>query len=273
MRYVVSTIVLCCLLALGAYPSGMIAAKASDDSKLDAILRRLDKLEKQNNKLEKENAELKSEIKHVEKKKIAVVKRPDHVEDSAETAMASAPAPMATKAPMYSGYRPFVPNWAGLYVTGHAGAMQGSIGSCCVTGGTAGGGIGYNWQSGRVVYGLEGDLDTFYMSGTPQFNYDASLRGRLGYTFDRILLYISTGVSEGSIRPVQVGLVAPSFSWHTGWTVGGGAEYWATPDLSIYTDYRYTTYDKSVSFPYSQTETFAVRAGASWHFAGIPWLR
>lgn len=265
-RSAISAGVLCCLLALGAFPLGTIAAKASDDSKLDAILQRLDKLEK-------ENAALKSELKHIAGKATAVEKRSVRAEHSAEAAMARAPAPMPMKAPIYSPYVPFVPNWAGLYITGRAGAMQGSIGACCVSGGTAGGGVGYNWQSGRVVYGLEADLDWFGMAGIPQIDYDASLRGRLGYTFDRLLLYMSAGISEGHIRPVQVGPVIPSFGWNTGWTGGGGVEYWATPELSINMDYRYTSYSKNVSFPNSQTETIAVRGGASWHFGGIPWLR
>ncbi len=265
----VSVVGLYCLLAFGAFPSG--AAKASDDSKLDAILQRLDKLEKQNNKLEKENSTLKKEIKHIEGKPNTFEKRSVRAEPTAETAMASAPASMPTKGPINSHYVPIVPDWTGLYVTGHAGAMQGSIGACCVSGGTAGGGVGYNWQIERVVFGLEGDIDWFYMAGVAQINRDASLRGRLGFTFDRVLLYASGGLSEGYIRPVQTGPF-PSFSWTTGWTVGGGAEYWATPELSVYSDYRFTSY-KNDSFPFSQTETFAIRAGATWHFTNMAWIR
>jgi outer membrane immunogenic protein len=82
-----------------------------------------------------------------------------------------------------------------------------------------GGQIGYNWQSGRWVYGLDGQIqglktgqdfvftgpslifppqniaNALTGNGTLERDIQAALRGRLGYTWDRLLLYGTGGVA------------------------------------------------------------------------------
>jgi outer membrane immunogenic protein len=173
-----------------------------------------------------------------------------------------------TKAPPQNvqQYIPFVPDWTGFYIVAEAGGMWGSIGACCVNGGTEGGGLGYNWQTGRLVYGLEADGDWFNMSSVgPRYRDDASLRGRVGYTFDRLLLYVTGGLTVANILPVAI-TPTTAYAWDSGYTAGAGIEYWATPELSTRLEYRYSGYDKNVSFPFNQTENFTVRGGLMWHF-------
>ncbi len=77
---------------------------------------------------------------------------------------------MPTKAPAYEAYY----NWTGFYVGINGGGAFGNsdlsnaLGSTSydVTGGLAGGTIGYNWQVGRVVYGLEADGDWSGLKGS-----------------------------------------------------------------------------------------------------------
>jgi len=51
--------------------------------------------------------------------------------------------------------------------------------------------LGYNWQQGRMVYGVETD-GSF---GSHRRDYLASLRGRLGWTYSSHLLYLTGGVA------------------------------------------------------------------------------
>jgi high affinity Mn2+ porin len=83
---------------------------------------------------------------------------------------------------------------------------------------------GYNWQVGRWVYGVESDFNfldgrggssgaftappTYWPLGLVSYNlayepsakYFASLRGRLGFAFDRSLFYVTGGVAAGGAR-------------------------------------------------------------------------
>ena len=86
-----------------------------------------------------------------------------------------------------------------------------------------GGHAGYNWQFGQVVLGIEGDAEGADVSsnGTGHFgvtpytfhssmDFDASVRGKLGYAFDRVLLYGTGGVAFGDVTktgtcPICVG--------------------------------------------------------------------
>jgi outer membrane immunogenic protein len=102
--------------------------------------------------------------------------------------------------------------WQGLYAGLHVGAGDGD--------GILGGGqVGYNWQSGRVVYGVEADfaLSSIEEEATAcvgftcarasaSLDWMATVRGRVGYLVDpRILLYATAGIglvswsAEGSI--------------------------------------------------------------------------
>src|SRR5258707_15542015 len=74
---------------------------------------------------------------------------------------ADLPRQMVTKAPVYVA--PYY-NWTGFYVGVNGGGGWGSAswdstGSSDVSGGLVGGTIGYNWQFGTWVIGLEGDID------------------------------------------------------------------------------------------------------------------
>ena len=52
--------------------------------------------------------------------------------------------------------------------------------------------IGKNWQAGKIVYGIEGDLS---LSGTDGIDWVGTLRGRLGYLVNpSILVYGTAGL-------------------------------------------------------------------------------
>src|SRR5262249_22857707 len=119
-------------------------------------------------------------------------------------------------------------------------------------GGMFGGQLGCQYQTGGFVFGIEGDidgvnlkrafvagpgaLDPFLPGDTVVFRNDwqASVRGRLGYAWDRWLIYATGGVAFANVK-ATVGLVpaafgAPAFlasasNTATGGTVGAGIEY------------------------------------------------
>ena len=145
-------------------------------------------------------------------------------------------------------------NWTGVYLginggfgTGNSNWSDGPIGttgSFPTSGFLIGGTAGINYQIAEYVFGIEGDGDWSNLTGnsgstcgaisavvTPpvgcqtQSQWLATIRGRVGYAFDRILVYGTAGAAFGK---VQTGLNPPSTFDSTveaGWAVGGGLEY------------------------------------------------
>lgn len=109
-----------------------------------------------------------------------------------------------------------------------------SINTAGTTGFVGGGQIGYNWQHQRWVFGLETDIQysdlksgvawaayEWFGYSSSNSQYFGTVRGRVGYAFDRTLFYVTGGLAYGGLN---------SNWWHgttsnTGWTLGGGIEY------------------------------------------------
>ncbi|KAB1080432.1 outer membrane protein [Methylobacterium soli] len=114
-----------------------------------------------------------------------------------------------------------------------------------------GGQIGYNYQltpGSGVVIGIEADAQyadfgrnrnrfaatpglnagslVFNPNGLSSLDYFGTVRGRLGYAFDRTLVYGTGGFAYGSGGGRQFGLPNSSTdNFQTGWAAGGGIEY------------------------------------------------
>ncbi|HLH12411.1 MAG TPA: outer membrane protein [Methylovirgula sp.] len=147
----------------------------------------------------------------------------------------------------------------GTILTGNNYSNQGVVG---------GGHIGFNYQVSQFVFGFEADAEgTSYKGSGVQFvcgptcvsstriNAEGSVRGRLGWAWDRILFYGTGGAAFASIRNTfsdPFGLDLHTFS-RAGWTVGGGAEYAIDPNWSVRIEYRYTDYGQAMSFPLTNT--------------------
>jgi len=131
-------------------------------------------------------------------------------------------------------------DWTGFYLGvnggggwGHSGWRDVSTG-VDLSGGQVGGTAGYNWQIGRTVVGLEGDLDWSGLKGTntsagcpagcsTSDSWLGTVRGRVGYVFDRFLPYVTGGLAVGDIKAATPGFPGAT-NTNTGWTVGGGVE-------------------------------------------------
>ena len=158
------------------------------------------------------------------------------------------PQPYA-RAPVYSP----VYNWTGFYLGINGGGGWGSsrwdgIDSFDLSGGLIGGTIGYNWQIGQFVIGAEGDIDWSGIKGTTTVlcpfgcqtrnHWLATVRGRVGYAFDRFLPYLTGGLAVGDINTSVPGLPGGSIT-NAGWTIGGGLEFGVVSNVSVKAEYLY----------------------------------
>jgi len=155
-----------------------------------------------------------------------------------------------------------------------------------------GGQIGCNWQSGNWVFGIEGDADgqrwsssRTLLPGVPapfvtgdvfdiRSDWQASVRGRIGYAWDRTLLYATGGVAFTNVRVgsnfIPIGGFPATVAFDSknlvGATVGGGVEYAVTNNWTVGVEGRYTWYGRqtfnagslaTVGFPPAGPFTFA----------------
>ncbi len=134
-------------------------------------------------------------------------------------------------------------------------------GAANVNGPKAGGYVGCNWQVQAFVFGVEGDGEWANLKGSADYTatgfppdfyettirWQGSVRGRIGYAFDRVLLYATGGVAFARINEHdQVGAVPALFtdnaSTRTGWTAGAGLEYAFTNHWIGRVEYRYADF-------------------------------
>ncbi|MGP0091064.1 MAG: outer membrane protein [Xanthobacteraceae bacterium] len=178
---------------------------------------------------------------------------------SVALAASASAADMYVKAPLY--------NWTGFYVGGNVGYSWGNSnttvdfydsvtgallastnGSFGMDGVVGGGQAGYNWQTGKWVWGLEADLQASGHQGSATFACGAACplpgttatideklewfgtaRARLGYTVTpTVLVYATGGLAYGEISMNGLGSPTPNTlsvsTLRAGWTVGGGIE-------------------------------------------------
>jgi outer membrane immunogenic protein len=133
--------------------------------------------------------------------------------------------------------------------------------------------LGYNWQFGQTVFGLEADVDAqhwrasrtaigpglpgIFVTGdsfTATSDWQAAFKGRLGYAFDQNLLYVTGGLALTDIAvgtnfvATTVGRInfpassATDTKTLAGATVGAGWERALTRNWSIGLESRYSWY-------------------------------
>jgi outer membrane immunogenic protein len=175
------------------------------------------------------------------------------------------PAPV--KAPMAAPMMAAAYNWSGFYVgvnggggwstfTGVGGTIPG-VNSLNASGAVAGGQVGGNYQIGNVVLGLEGSYDWADIRNTQigplgagtltlvtKNDYIATVAGRLGYAFDRVLIYGKGGAAftrdraNANLTGPLPGTASGSFD-RTGWLAGAGVEWAFWGNWSVKAEYDY----------------------------------
>ncbi|MBR0693802.1 outer membrane protein [Bradyrhizobium lablabi] len=190
------------------------------------------------------------------------------------TSAASADVNYGSQAP-YTVYQPLnAYSWAGPYLGGNVGYTWGSVdNNPTKPSGFAGGvQVGYNFQNGPWVFGIEGDIqataadDTFapWKFSNPWFG---TVRGRAGYAFNNVLFYATGGLAFGELRGETFGL--SESHTNAGWTVGGGAEMGFAPNWSAKIEYLYVDIANSNFVVTGAPNGYAfslIRAGVNYHF-------
>jgi outer membrane immunogenic protein len=126
-------------------------------------------------------------------------------------------------------------SWTGFYLGANAGF--GTINSSNAGGVVWGGTIGYNQQIGKFVVGFEGDYDWSNIRATSVVgpcgasstgcqmtnNWITTVRGRIGYAFDRYLPYFTGGLAYGNVK--MAADFGSDVGNRSGYAIGGGLEY------------------------------------------------
>jgi len=120
-----------------------------------------------------------------------------------------------------------------------------------------GGHVGFNYQFGSIVLGIEGDAEAVNarggysdagVTGRVQRDWQGSVRGRIGYAFDRFMIYGTGGAAftEFDYRVLNpaTGLGERMQNSATGWNIGAGVNFAFTDNLILGAEYRYTDYGK-----------------------------
>ena len=161
---------------------------------------------------------------------------------------------------------PAVYNWTGVYVgvnggwgDGNSNWTDGGLGETGrfpISGYLAGGTAGFNYQVGAYVFGIEGDFDWSHLTGgsgltcgaiadavspptgcQTQSEWLGTVRGRVGYAVNSVLIYGTGGAAFGNI---QTGLIPPSTfdsATEAGWTIGAGIEVGFAPNWTAKAEY------------------------------------
>jgi outer membrane immunogenic protein len=205
-------------------------------------------------------------------------------------------------------------DWNGLYIGAHAGI--GAIDSDgffatsldLTFGGNgflAGGHVGWNFQNGHLVFGLQYDYSAFDWRDVnlreEHYIADASrlqtLRGRVGWADDNVLFYATAGVAHlkarvqtslGGLDEDQQGNEDLRNISSYGGVAGVGLEWGVAPNFSIQAEALYLFFDKRVSLAgmiegcapgregclsskenfFAYDDGFVFRLGANWRLWG-----
>jgi outer membrane immunogenic protein len=169
-------------------------------------------------------------------------------------------------------------SWSGFYVGVNVGGGTGNGRSdFAIAGGPAfasvnnslsgaigGGQVGFNWQTGLAVFGVETDIQASGLKGgltapcppggcglplSASFNqklpWFGTVRGRIGAASNGWLVYATGGYAYGRLETdamASAGAASAAASMHetrNGWTVGGGIEVAFAPGWSAKLEYLY----------------------------------
>jgi len=178
-------------------------------------------------------------------------------------------------------------DWTGFYIGANGGwgrgdkcwdavaptVLIGREGCHDADGAVAGGQIGYRWQAGTWVFGLEAQGDWADLKGSnesllfPGFANQSKIdafglfAGQIGYAWNNVLLYVKGGAAVTADRyrifDIPTGLVVATTGDDTRWgaTVGAGLEFGFAPNWSVGVEYDHL-------FMQDRTHTFVDATGA-----------
>jgi outer membrane immunogenic protein len=144
-------------------------------------------------------------------------------------------------------------SWTGFYIGANIGGAWSNTTVTDVFTGTSfntdnsgfigGGQVGYNWQINNFVLGVEGDIDGTSLNktgpgvvtgigtlqGSVSTDWVATLAGRIGFAFDRWMIYAKGGgawvQNSATLTNLGTGASVSASNTNSGWMAGVGAEW------------------------------------------------
>ena len=153
--------------------------------------------------------------------------------------------------------------WTGFYVGVNGGYAAGQsrvsfpgLGDSAdftLDGALVGGTLGFNFQAGPIVWGVEGDISLADISGgaacpapgitcSVRNRWLGTARGRLGWAIYNWMPYITGGMAFGEVQVSALSTGSQSTT-HGGWTAGGGVEVALNRNWSMKAEYLYVQLD------------------------------
>jgi outer membrane immunogenic protein len=216
---------------------------------------------------------------------------------AADLAVPPAPPPVAP-----IPYAPKLYDWTGIYIGAHVGGGysdsswtdpitglgNGTFNNFGFLGGVQ---VGGNVQFNRLVLGLEGDFSWTSLKASSSDSigeainttvpWTATVTGRIGAAFDRLLVYGKGGLAlaqdQSSLTDLGGNTATDSFL-RTGWTVGAGLEYALDDNWSAKIEYDYLGFgSQSMNFttitpsatltPNASLNVQEIKAGINYRFS------
>jgi outer membrane immunogenic protein len=205
-----------------------------------------------------------------------------------------------------------IANWGGFYVGGNVGVglardqstfsfggVPFATTDTAVFGAVGGAQAGFNWQSGALVLGAEGDFDWSNLTGSisaqcatcgavtnasleHDVDWFGTARARIGYAANGWLTYATGGYAfgrvelKGTATGAGVSASLTQSATPSGWTIGGGTEVALGPNWSAKLEYLYVdlgTVNSTIVVPGAPSLTDSarlqmnvVRAGVNYRF-------
>lgn len=154
--------------------------------------------------------------------------------------------------------------WTGFYVGANGGYGFGSGGNAIFgnpSGGLVGGTVGYNYQIGQFVTGIEASLDWAGLTKSEaladgsltsqKVNSLGNVLARFGFAADRALFYVAGGYAGGDVQGNDLtagGLSLSHSGWQNGWALGAGVEYAITDHISLKGQYLFSQLNDKTYF-------------------------
>jgi outer membrane immunogenic protein len=197
----------------------------------------------------------------------------------------------AADAPRGPAYRPPPPpipfyNWTGFYVGGHLGVGWSDGDGGGSSGFVGGGQVGFNYQINQWVFGVEADIagtsikDSFTVfdprfgvvaTGSASLDWVSTLAPRLGYAFDRWLVYGKFGGAwahaSATVSSPIVGVGFTADQTVSGWVLGVGTEYALTGNWTAKVEYNMMDFGNDS--PFSDNKFHVFKAGLNYKFGGL----
>lgn len=190
--------------------------------------------------------------------------------------VAASAADLPMKAPPVSAAAPF--NWTGFYIGVNAGGGMAAVrfdDQCYYCNShtptkafaTFGGQLGYNYQFGNGLIGIEADVngntidnngllggdDSVAMNVNVKADVSGTIRGRAGLVMNNALVYVTGGAAWADVKQtgteftnntkVPTGVTANSSGVLWGAVIGGGAEFALNRNWTVRAEYLHTMYE------------------------------